>query len=122
MTGVELRHAVFELVESHPNITPTAERAHAHMFRTSCGQVIGIEPERVQFQNIFVSASDVDLSRVVDIPHKLYSARDYKESRPNHNLFGADGFDDIDLICFKVTELWQAVRVIFEVAGTGGKP
>jgi len=121
MKGAELRRAIFELIETHPDITADAQHEHAHMFHTSNGQVIGVEPERVRFQNIFIAAADVDLPRLVDIAHRLYSAGDYPTSRPNHNLFGEGGFDDVDLICFKVTDLWQAARVILAVAGSGCK-
>jgi len=38
-------------------------------------------------------------------------------SKPNHNLFGEAAFKDADLICFKVENVWEAVRVILAVAG-----
>ncbi|WP_149589519.1 hypothetical protein [Tabrizicola flagellatus] len=120
MTGEELRKAVFELLDTHPSIAKTAAHEHAHLYRTSSGRVIGIEPERIRFQNLWVAKDDVDASRLAGINKKAYQAADYGRSRPNHNLFGNGGFDDVDLICFKVTGIWQAVRVILEVAGDGG--
>jgi len=41
---------------------------------------------------------------------------------PNHNLFGEQAFKNADLVRFKVTDLWQAARVLLEVAGEGAAP
>lgn len=119
MRGEDLRKAVFELLDKHPSISKVASREHAHIYRTDSGKNIGIEPERVRFQNLWVSSADVSSAGLHGITAKEYHAADYGESRPNHNLFGKGGFDDVDLTCFQVSDLWHAVRVILEVAGNG---
>jgi hypothetical protein len=54
-----------------------------------------------------------------DIEHRLFDHSGFDVSKPNHNLFGEPAFKDCDLIRYQPRDLWQAVRVIFEVAGAG---
>lgn len=122
MNGKDLREAVFELLDTHPSVSKTAAHEHAHLYRTTSGRVIGLEPNMVRFQNLWVASADISTAHLQGIDGKKYFAVDYGSSRPNHNLFGVGGFGDIDLTCFKLTELWQAVRVILAVAGDGGRP
>lgn len=121
MIGEDLRKAVFELLDTHPSVSKTASHEHAHMYRTASGRIIGIEPERVRFQNLWVASADISSTGLDGIKTKEYYAADYGKSRPNHNLFGKGGFDDVDLTCLQVTDVWQAVRVILKVAGDGGR-
>jgi len=58
--------------------------------------------------------------RLGAIASRFYLQAAFAVSKPNHDLFGEPAFRDADLICFKVTDLWQAVRVLAEIAGTGG--
>jgi len=79
-----------------------------------------LEPDRKTHQNIWVRASDVRLSRFSDVRKDTYDHRNYTASKPNHNLFHDKAFQlTDDLVCFKVTDIWQAIRVIAEVAGLG---
>ncbi|MBZ9922567.1 hypothetical protein LB579_33460, partial [Mesorhizobium sp. BR1-1-7] len=80
---------------------------------------LGFEPARVRHQNLWVRAYTVRVNRLSDIDSERYDHLTFAASKPNHNLFGEATFKDADLICFKVTDLWQAVRVIAEVAGGG---
>ena len=56
---------------------------------------------------------------LADIDSRYYAHADFHVSKPNHDLFGEPAFKEADLVCFKVQDLWQAVRVIAEVAGSG---
>ncbi len=122
MTPEELRNAIRALLTSHPNIAPSpvGHAAHAERYLTKAGQPIGFEPERVRFQNLWVRADGVRRHVLGDIDNVLYQQSDFAVSKPNHNLFGEPAFKDCDLLCFKVTDLWQAARIVLEVAGEGG--
>ena len=120
--GRELGAAVRELLETHPDIKVSTWGHTKHSLRfhaEKASKAIALEPDRVRFQNIWVTADAVDLSRLSDIQHEEYQKNIFNITKPNHSLFGDVYFQDKDLICFKVTDLWQAVRVIIEVAGEG---
>ena len=121
MTGEGLREAIRVLLLSHPHIriSDVGHAAHAERYIGRNGAPMGFEPERVRFQNLWVRADSVRLRRLDDIDNRYYEAANFHTSKPNHDLFGEEAFKDCDLICFKVTSLWEAVRVILEVAGEG---
>ena len=121
MTGEELRAAVRALLMSHPRIGVSAagHATHVERYITSDGAPIGLEPRTVRFQNLWTRADAVRALRLADIESRFYPHADFDTSKPNHNLFGEPAFKDADLICFKVTELWHAVRVVAEIAGSG---
>lgn len=121
MNAEELRNAIRALLDSHPNIvvSPAGHATHAERYLTTQGQPIGLEPDRVRFQNLWVRADGVRRHVLADIDHVPYRQAGFAESKPNHNLFGEPTFRDCDLIRFKVANLWQAARVIREVAGEG---
>jgi hypothetical protein len=121
--GADLREAIRELLATHPNISISGagHAAHAERYIAGNGAPLALEPERVRLQNLWVRADSVRLAVVGDIPLEFYRHAEFHISKPNHNLFGEAAFKDTDLIRFKVAELWQAVRVIAEVAGPGGR-
>lgn len=122
MMGEELRKATRALLESHPGIvvSQAGHVAHAERYLTQHGLPIGFEPERVRFQNLWVRADSVRRHMLKDIDQVFYDHREFDKSKPNHDLFGENAFKECDLICFQVTDLWQAARVIREVAGEAG--
>lgn len=119
MTGEELRQAIRALLDSHPGVAASkaGHATHAERYLTRDGLPIGFEPERVRFQNLWVRADSVRRHTLKDIEQVFYDHHEFDRSKPNHNLFGENAFKDCDLIRFQVTDLWQAVRVIREVAG-----
>ena len=121
MSDVPLRTQIKELLASHPSISVSnfGHATHAERYVAKNGAPIGFEPERKRFQNIWVRADSVDMTSLKNIENELYFKVNFAVSKPNHNLFGEPAFKDVDLICFKVTTLWQAVRVILEAAGKG---
>lgn len=121
MTGEDLRDAIRALLATHPdiNVSPVGHAPHAERYLTSGGLPIGFEPERVRFQNLWVRADSVRLHILKDLDQVFYRHAEFVASKPNHNLFGEPAFKDCDLVRFKVTDLWQAVRVVQEVAGSG---
>lgn len=124
MKGEELRQAVRALLNSHPDIneSPAGHATHAERYETKSGLPIGFEPERIRFQNLWVRANSVRRHILKDIELVYYDHRDFGRSKPNHNLFCEGAFNDHDdLIRFLVKDIWEAVRVIHEVAGEGAK-
>lgn len=123
MSSEELRAGIRMLLKTHPaiSVSPVDHAAHAERYLTVLGLPIGFEPDRVRHQNIWVRADSVRLHVLGDIDHVIYEKEGFSDSKPNHNLFGEPAFKESDLIRFKVADLWQAVRVIREVAGAGGK-
>lgn len=117
MTGSPLRDAVRRLLHTHPDVRPsTAGHAgYIERYRKAKGANIGLETRGERYQNLFVEASAVDLSRVGDIPHKVYLAADFDRTRPNSNLFHTDAFPDVDIVRFKLLDLDQAKRLLAEV-------
>ncbi|RKQ70358.1 hypothetical protein [Oceanibaculum indicum] len=124
MTGEELRDAIRAMLESHPGISVSSAGhvTHAERYVTLAGAPVGFEPKRVEFQNLWVRSDSIRLTRLRDIDHVCYRAENFSESTPNHNLFGEKAFKNADLVRFKVTDLWQAARVLLEVAGEGAAP
>lgn len=124
MSAEELRNAIRALLISHPaiSISGAGHAAHAERYLTREGNPIGFEPDRVEHQNLWVTANSVRLHVLRDLDFVEYDKAKFSDSKPNHNLFGEAAFKDADLVRFKVTSLWQAARVILEVAGSGAKP
>lgn len=122
MIGEDLRKAIRALLATHPSVAVSdhGHATHVERYITDDGVPIGLEPRTVRFQNIWVRADSVRRTALNDIESRAYECADFEISKPNHNLFGEPAFKDADLICFKVTDLWQAVRVIIEVAGVRG--
>lgn len=118
MSADELGKAVQMLLESHPGISTSSSGhvAHVERYITKSGQPIGLELRVMSFKNIWVRADSVRRNQLADIDQQFYDHRTFDTSKPNHDLYGEHAFKDTDLICFKVKELWQAVRVISEVA------
>lgn len=121
MTANELREAIRSLLATHPDISISSfgHATHAERYVASNGAPLGFEPARVRFQNFWVRADGIGASALSDISSTYYDHSTFDVSKPNHNLFGEPAFKDADLICFHVTDLWQAVRVVAEVAGLG---
>ena len=121
MTGEDLRAAVLALLDSHPSVSasPAGHAKHALRHVAAHGAPIGFEPRTVRFQNLWVRSDSVRAHWLADIDSRYYAHADFHVSKPNHDLFGEPGFKDTDLVCFKVKDLWEAVRVITEVAGSG---
>jgi len=121
MTPEALREAIRAILSAHPAISMSSRghAAHAERYVARGKFPIGFEPARVRHQNIWVRADTVRLARLSDIKHVLHDHRTFNHSKPNHDLFAEPTFKDADLVCFQVTELWQAVRVVLEVAGEG---
>ncbi|MER8899103.1 MULTISPECIES: hypothetical protein [unclassified Mesorhizobium] len=121
MTGEKLREAIRALLTSHPaiSVSSNGHATHAERYVASNGAPLGFEPARIKHQNLWVRADSVRASRLSDIISEPYDHSTFAMSKPNHNLFGEPAFKDTDLICFKLTDLWQAVRIITEVAGLG---
>lgn len=118
MTAEKLREAIRELFASHPaiNPSPAGHKTHAELYRTTTGLPIGFEPARVKHQNIWVRADSVRSASLGGIDRTDFDHTQFHISKPNHNLFVEQGFKDADLICFKVTNLWDAVRIVAEIA------
>jgi hypothetical protein len=109
------------LLASHPAIaiSSSGHATHAERYVASNGAPLGFEPARVKFQNIWVRADSVRTGVLKNLSYTDYDHVTFDVSKPNHHLFAEDAFKDTDLICFHVADLWQAVRVIAEVAGLG---
>jgi len=121
MSAEELRGAIRALFASHPTISVSASghATHAERYVASNGAPLGFEPARVRFQNLWVRADTVRMTRLKDISNTFYDHSTFATSKPNHNLFGEPAFKDADLICFHVFDVWQAVRIVAEVADLG---
>lgn len=121
MTAEELRAAIRELLATHPAISVSAAGhvAHAERYVASNGSPIGFEPARVRFQNLWVRADSVRMRKLTDIPNKPFDHRTFSTSKPNHDLFAEAAFKDADLVRFRVGKLWEAVRILAEVADLG---
>jgi hypothetical protein len=124
MTPDELRSAIRAVLANHPRVSPSpaGHATHAERYLTNLGSPIGFEPKRVRFQNLWVRADSLRLDFLADIPLRVYRHSEFKKSKPNHNLFGEPAFKDGDLVCFKVSTLGEAQRVIDELTGHPGKP
>jgi len=124
MTGEQLRDAIRALLESHPSIriSPAGHAAHALRYLTDKGAPLALEPDRKTFQNLWVRADSITVARLADVRHEPYAHRTFSTSKPNHNLFGEAAFKEADLVCFKIDRLWDAARIISDVAGLGGRP
>lgn len=124
MTGEELRQAIQALLTTHPEISPSATGSTSHIERylTKHGLPIGFEPDRTDFQNLWVRADNVRRHELKDLEDAFFHHAKFADGKPNHHLFTEKAFKDCDLIRYRVTDLWQAVRVIQEVAGEAGVP
>jgi hypothetical protein len=118
MTAEELREAIREILAHHPAVkpSPAGHKAYAELYRTDLGLPIGLEPRGKRHQNIWVRSDSVRPTSLKGIDRTDYDHSQFHVSKPNHDLFVEDGFKDADLTCFKVTNLWDAVRVVAEVA------
>lgn len=123
MSTPTLKDIVRALLSSHPNVSvsQSGHAAHAERFLTKNGAPLALEPKRIRFENLWVRADSVELSRLADIQHDYFDCSTFSESKPNHDLYGEDAFKDADLIRFRILSAWQAVRVISEVADKGAK-
>lgn len=119
MTNDELRTAIEAMLAAHPTIeaSPAGHNTHAKRYRAGNGANIGWQDEQKTQQNIYVERDRVNLGRLSAIEHRIYEARDFGGSRPNHNLFHADAFSlDRDIVAFAVRDIWQAAQIIAEVS------
>lgn len=119
MNGETFVAAVTAMVESHPAISRSGERhpAHCNLYVTPRGLPVATEPQRKTVANIWVRADSVRRARLADCRSDYFDHTTFDDSRPNHNLFREPGFKNTDLIRYQPKTLWEAVRVIAEVAG-----
>jgi hypothetical protein len=117
--GEELVAAVTALLEAHPAIGQSGGRhpAHCNLYVTQAGLPLATEPQRKAVANIWVRADSVRRTRLADCKHVYFDHTTFSDRKPNHNLFREPGFRDADLIRYKPRDLWEAARVIAEVAG-----
>ncbi len=121
MTGPDLVAALDALLNDHPyvNVSARGHAAHANRYVAVNGCPIATEPKRATTANVWVTADSVRRQNLSDIEHRFFDHTGFDVSKPNHNLFGEPAFKDCDLIRYQPRDLWQAVRVIVEVAGSG---
>lgn len=121
MTGPDLVAALDALLSDHPAVAVSSRghAAHANRYVAANGCPIATEPKRTNTANLWVRADSVRRLHLADIEQQVFDHHGFDVSKPNHNLFGEPAFKDCDLIRFQPQNLWQAVRVIFEVAGAG---
>lgn len=121
MKGDQLRAAILELIDAHPNLnpSPSGNVAYALRFKTGSGLPLAVEPRGKTFQNVWVRANSVNLTNLSGIDKVSYDHTTFGTSRPNHDLYSDPAFKGTDLIRFKVDDVWQAARILFELAGPG---
>jgi len=119
VNGEAFVSAVTAMVEAHPAINQSGDRhpAHCNLYITQCGLPVATEPQRKRIANIWVRADSVRRRRLIDCEHTFFDHTKFEDSKPNHNLFREPGFKDTDLIRYQPKDLWEAARVIAEVAG-----
>ncbi|WP_156025924.1 hypothetical protein [Sphingomonas phyllosphaerae] len=111
--------AVTAMVEAHPSIWPSGDRhpAHCHLYVTKSGIPMATEPQRKTVANIWVRADSVRRNLLRDCEDAYFDHSTFDQSKPNHNLFREPGFKNTDLIRYQPKNLWEAARIIAEVAG-----
>lgn len=121
MIGPDVVAALDALLSDHPAISVSAKghAAHANRYVAANGCPIASEPKRTSTANLWVRADSVRHGHLADIAHQEFDHRSFDVIKRNHNLFSEPAFKDCDLIRYQPRDLWQAVRVIFEVAGAG---
>lgn len=119
MNGESLVAAVTAMVEAHPSITQSGDRhpAHCHLYVTKNGIPMATEPLRKTVANIWVRADSVRRHLLRDCEDTYFDNSTFNQSKPNHNLFREPGFKNTDLIRYRPKDLWEAARIIAEVAG-----
>lgn len=117
MKGQELGEAIIALLEAHPRFETKNKVAYAAFFHSTSDAIIAVSPTKTSFTNLWVESSALSPGAVPGVIDKAYLASNYATSKPNHDLFGVDGFDAVDLTNFKVEDVWQAVRVIGAIGG-----
>lgn len=117
MKGQELGEGIIALLEAHPRFEAKNKVAYAAFFHSTSGAIIAVSPTKTSFTNLWVESSVLAPGAIPGVNDKAYFASNYATSKPNHDLFGVDGFDAVDLTNFKVEDVWQAVRVIASLGG-----
>lgn len=117
MKGADLGDAIIALLMAHPRFIQKNKVAYAAFFHTGSGKIIAVSPTKSSFTNLWVESSVVPPGAISGVADRAYFAKNYATSKPNHDLFGTDGFGSVDLTNFKVEDIWQAVRVLVEVGG-----
>lgn len=119
MRGEAFVAAVTAMIEAHPAINQSGDRhpAHCHLYVTSSGLPVAPEPQRKTVANIWVRADSVRRHLLLDCEDAYFDHSTFEERKPNHNLFRESAFNNADLIRYQPRDLWQAARVIGEVAG-----
>lgn len=121
MSAAPLNTILCAMLDEHPALSVSAagHAAHALRYVSRSGLPIALEPERIRFQNLWLRADSVDLAALGDIEHKVFRAASFRVSKPNHDLFGEDGFKGCDLVRFRVTRAEQARRILEAALGGG---
>lgn len=119
MNGESFVAAVTAMVEAHPAVGPSGDRhpAHCHLYVTHSGIPMATEPQRKTVANIWVRADSVRRHLLRDCEDAYFDHSTFDQSKPNHNLFREPGFKNTDLIRYQPKDLWEAARIIAEVAG-----
>jgi len=118
----KLRDGIRDLLTAHPDVSVFDAGHTIHLERYVCinGEAFGHEAERSTKQNLWVRRDGIRFHAVSDIAHRVNTVEARKSgSKPNHHLFAIPAFKDADLVCFFPANLWDAARIILEVAGTG---
>lgn len=127
-----LREGIKSMLSSHPDIQieeggPTV---HLKRYRASNGEPIGHEHEHKNMQNIWVRRDAVNIPRLrgLLITKELTREKVQEEEAKagnkkgaNSNLFGKGYFPKEDLVRFAVRDLWEAARILNEVADSGSR-
>lgn len=117
MKGAELGSAITALLKAHPRFVEKNKVEYASFFHSTSGKIFAVSPTKTSFTNLWVESSLLAPGSVAGVSDLAYHASNYARSRPNHDLFGKDGFDDVNLTNFKVEDVWQAVRVVVAFEG-----
>lgn len=112
-----LRDGIFSMLAQHPDISEfdggqSAHTTHLNRFVCKNGERIGHEADRDKQQNIWVHRDAVRFHPFIGY------AFEFKASKHNHHLYASGFFNEGDqLVCFYPRDLWEAARIIREVAG-----
>ena len=113
-----------QFLRTHPGISKPAipDTPKVERYLLPNGMPIVLDPVGKKYNNIWVKADSLDTKALHDIECELRPNASEGASRPNQPLYTDPLLKKVDLVCFKVTSLKDAKRVVEAVINHGGRP
>ena len=124
MSHIARLDGIRDLLRSYAGISKPAvpDAQYAERYVAPAGMPIVLEPRGKRHTNIWVRANSLSIAELTDLNSTFHPNASEGKLKPNHDLYPDPLLRKVDLICFKVTTVSDARRIVDAIVRAGVAP